>query len=199
MADDLNSFANAIKKKTDQEEREKLQKENVELARSGGYRIDDDMLRRMFQANYGRDLAKDIFYTSEMEVLRKRREDLSEGYSGAELGALRETARGEMAGQRSNYLKQLQSRMARGGVGGARGAAMVGAADQQYAKQGAEAERKMLLDSAQMKRQGVGDLQDFIFRQKLGETGMMLGQQGLGSADYAAQQARMANRGGGKK
>lgn len=198
MANDIIAFTKAMKKKQDEAEQQKRQQENVALATSGGYRIDDDMLRRMYQANYGKSLAKDIFYTPEMEALKKRREDLAEGYSGAELGALRETARGEIAGQRSNYLKQLQSRMARGGVGGARGAAMAGAADQQYAKQGAEAERKMLLDSAQMKRQGVGDLQDFIFRQKLGETGMILGQQGLGAADYAAQQARAANSGGKK-
>jgi hypothetical protein len=56
----------------------------------------------------------------------------------------------------------------------------------------------MLLDSAQMKRQGVGDLQDFIFRQKLGETEMILGQQGLGASDFAAQQARASNSGGKK-
>ena len=57
----------------------------------------------------------------------------------------------------------------------------------------------MLLDSAGMRRQGVNDLQDFLFRQKLGEAGYSIGSAQLGSADAAARAAREANQSGGKK
>jgi hypothetical protein len=142
---------------------------------------------------------KEFYDDPDMQMLRKRREDLSQGYEGKELGALRGEARGQVAGQASNYLRQLQGQQARAGVGGARGAAMQNAARQNFAQQGADAERKLLIDSGQMKRQGVNDLQDYITRQKLGKLGLAYGEQALSSADYAAEKGVQAASSGGKK
>jgi len=93
----------------------------------------------------------------------------------------------------------MQGKLARGGVGGARAAAVTGAADQNYAKLSGESERKLASDSANMKRQGTSDLQKFILNQKLGSTGLAYSQQALGSADYAAERGVEANQSGGKK
>lgn len=168
---------------------------------AGGYSQDNDQLRRQSNYNYGRSLGQREFYDDpDMQAALERRKDLAKGYEGKELGAIRQEAKQNNAGQRSNYLNALRSNMARGGVGGARGAAMQNQASQKYALQGADSERKLALDSANMKRQGTNDLQDFIFRQKLGATGMGYGQQALGASDYAAQRGVAANAaGGGKK
>jgi hypothetical protein len=156
--------------------------------------------RRDAAYNTGIERGKKEFYDDpDMQMLRKRREDLSQGYNGQELGALRQEARGNLAGQNSNYLRQLQGQQARAGVGGARGAAMQNAARQGFAGQAAEAERKLALDSGQMKRQGVNDLQDYITRQKLGKLGLAYGEQALSSADYAAERGVQAAQSGGKK
>lgn len=172
---------------------------NWETVQNGGYMADNNMVRRAGAYNYGRDLGQKEFYDDpDMKLLRDKRIDMANGYDGQELGAMRETARGEIAGQRSNYLRTLAGKLGRGGVGGARAAAMQGAADQGYAKTTADMERKMALDSAQMKRQGQNDLQDFMFRQKLGAVGMGYGQQAFSSADYAADKGvEAANSGGG--
>ncbi len=167
---------------------------------NGGYSQDADQVRRQSSYNYGRQLGQKEFYDDpKMKEGLARREDLAKGYDGKELGGMRQEARGQIAGQRSAYLQSMQGKMARGGVGGARGAAISGAADQKFAQQGGDAERKMSLDSAQMKRQGTNELQDYMFRQKLGATGLAYGQQALGSSDYAAKMGVNANSGGGKK
>jgi hypothetical protein len=140
----------------------------------------------------GRAAGRELFRDPEMTQLRQRREDLSQGYSGQELGALREGARQEIAGQRAGYLQAMRSNMARQGVGGARAAAMQGTADQRLAQTGADAERKMPLDSAQLKRQGVGDLQDFVFRQRLGELATGVGYGQIGQAERSSEEARKA-------
>lgn len=175
--------------------------EEIDAINKGGYAQDSDTLRRQSSYNYGRQLGQKEFYDDpDMQAGRAKREDLAKGYDGVELGGMRQEARGQIAGQRSNYLQSLQGKLGRGGVGGARGAAVAGAADQKYAQQGADSERKMAVDSAQMKRQGTNDLQDYVFRQKLGATGMGYGQQSLGASDYAAKMGIASNdKGGGKK
>ncbi len=166
----------------------------------GGWIQDSNMLRRQGAYNYGSSLGQKEFYDDpDMKMIRGLREDLSKGYEGAELGALRGEARGQVAGQASNYLRQMQGQQARGGVGGARAAAQANAAKQGFAQQGADAERKLLLDAGQVKRQGVSDLQDFISRQKLGKLGLAYGQQALSSADYGAEKGVQAAQSGGKK
>lgn len=155
-----------------------------------------DQRRQAFEEGYGR--GREIFYDDpDMIALRRVREDLAKGYDGSELGAIRATARGEIAGQRATDARRLSSNLARGGVGGARAAAIRSTADQKYGETVAEAERKIALDSASMKRQGADSLQDFMFRQKYGAAGMGVGNAQLDSADYAAEQARKANSGGG--
>lgn len=156
--------------------------------------------RRKEAYEYGAQLGQKEFYDDpDMQSMRKTREDLSKGYDSGELGALRGEAKANVQGQRSAYMSQLQNNLAKSGVGGARGAAMINEGNQKAAVQGAEAERKVTLDSAQMKRQGVNDLQDFLMRQKLGKLGLAYGQQSLASADYAAEKGVQAAQSGGKK
>lgn len=145
------------------------------------------------EAGYARG-QKEFYDDPDMKRLRDLREQYAQGYDSSELGNIRATARGEIAGQREATQRNLQGRLGRGGVGGARAAAVLGSADQQALRSTADAERKMALDSAQMKRQGASDLQDFLFRQKYGKMGTGIGEAQLQSADYQAQQAAAANK-----
>ena len=170
------------------------------IVNSGGYSVDDNVIRRQSDYNLGASMGQKEFYDDpDMQQLRKLREQYAQGYDSEELGNIRQDARGQIAGAQQSAQRQLASKAARGGVGGARGAAMQGAAAQEGAKNVASAERQMAVDSANMKRQGAADLQDFIFRQKLGKMGTAAGFMSTGSADYAAAQGVAANSGGGKK
>jgi hypothetical protein len=174
-----------IRKEKDQER---------EIAAGQGYYMTPDMLRRSSDINYGMGIGQKEFYEDpDMKMLRQLREQYAKGYSGEELGAIRQQARGEIAGQQQAQQRKLAAGLGRGGVGGARAASIQAASEREGGKVVAEAERKMALDSAQMQRQGSTDLQDFIFRQKLGKMGTAFGFAGLGSSDYAAQQAKLAN------
>jgi hypothetical protein len=175
---------------------ENKRKEDQEVLNAKrGYSMTPDMLRIANASNYGRDIGQSVFYDDpDMQRLRQLREDYAKGYEGQEAGAIRQQARGEIAGSQAAAQRKLASGLARGGVGGARAASIQSAQAQQGARSVAEAERKMALDSAQMKRQGAADLQDFIFRQKYGKEGLGLGYAGLESSSYAAQQALEANK-----
>lgn len=165
-----------------------------------GVDVNSNLARLMTDYYTGKNLGAEEFEQDpEMQRLKKIREEYAKGYSGEELGAMRQTARGEIAGAQSAAQRQLQSKMAKGGVGGARGAAISGVQAQQGVKTVADAERKMALDSANMKRQGAADLQDYIFRQKMAKMGTAAGFMSTGSADYAAERGVAANQGGGKK
>lgn len=167
---------------------------------SSNANYEDPAARRASAYEYGANLGQKEFYDDpDMIKMRQTREDLAQGYSGSELGALRGEAKANVAGQRSAYMDQLRGNLAKGGVGGARGAVIQNQANQKFAEQGAEGERKVLLDSAKMKREGVNDLQDYIMRQKLGKLGLAYGQQALSSADYAAEKGVQAAQSGGKK
>lgn len=144
-------------------------------------------VQRQNDMDAGYAKGKEIFYDDpEMAKLKTTREEMAKGYDGAELGAMRATARGEVAGQRDNDQRRLASNLARGGVGGARAAAMRGSADQKYSAVNADNERKMALESANMKRTGTDSLQDFMFRQKYGMLGTGIGYGQLGVADRSA-------------
>lgn len=146
------------------------------------------------EAGYAK--GKELFYDDpDMQDLRNRRMDLSKGYDGQELGALRGQARSEIEGQRSNYLRSLAGKTARGGIGGARAAAMQASADKGFQQNRADMERKMTLDNANMVRQGTDSLQDFLMRQKYGTLGTGLGYAQLGVADRSADaQAAIAGK-----
>ena len=148
----------------------------------------------------GKKYGSDIYRDKEMMDARNRLQDLSKGYSGQELGALREGAAQETAGQRASYLQQLQARAGRAGIGGARAAAMQGAADVGFQKAKQDAERKILLDNAQLTRQGTQDFNDFMMKQKAGELGTgalfaQLGSSERGSNTAAAAAAKEPKRG----
>lgn len=141
---------------------------------------------------------KEIFYDDpDMQDLRARRLDLSKGYNGQELGAMREQARNEMQGKRASYLQQMAARQAKAGIGGARAAAAQASADRGFQQNAGELERKMTLDNANLVRQGTGDLQDFLMRQKYGMLGTGIGYGQMGVADRTGQAQLAASRGGG--
>lgn len=139
---------------------------------------------------------KEIFYDDpDMKDLRERRMDLSKGYNGQELGAMREQARNEMQGKRAGYMQQLAARQAKSGMGGARAAAAQAAADRGFQQNAGEMERKMTLDNANQVREGTKDLQDFLMRQKYGMLGTGIGYGQMGVADRTAgAQMAAANR-----
>lgn len=168
-------------------------------ALNGGMTVNQDLINNLSGMNLGTALGKKQFSGDpEWQRLRAMREDLAKGYSGQELGALRDQSRAELSGQRQQALQKLRSNLSKGGVGGARAAAVEGSQDVQQQKGAADTERKLLLDEGNMKRQGVNDLQDFIMRQKMGEAGYTFGTASLGSASQAAQAARQANSSGKK-
>lgn len=146
------------------------------------------------EAGYAK--GKELFYDDpDMQDLRNRRMDLSKGYNGQELGAMKSQAQSEIEGQRSNYLRSLSGNAAKAGVGGARAAAMKASADQGFHKNSAEMQRKMTLDNANLVRSGTGDLQDFMMRQKYGMLGTGLGYAQMGVADRSADaQAAIAGK-----
>jgi hypothetical protein len=151
-------------------------------------------MQRNSDIEQGRSVGREIFYSPEMQEMSARNKDLSQGYTGQELGALRQQAQSQIQGQRGGYLRQLQGRAAKGGIGGARAAAMQASADRGFAGAGAEAERKMLADNSALIRQANKDYQDFALRQKYGELGTGLSYGQLGAGDRAsAGQARAAN------
>lgn len=161
---------------------------------SGGYTLTEPQIRTQEEINAGIATGKRLFSEDpKMKELEARRQELSKGYSGQELAALRGLSRDELEGQRAKALQQLRSNLGRGGVGGARGAAIQNQSNIAQQRAAGETERKMLLDSAQLQRQGTGDLQDFLFRQKLGEAGFGIGTAQLGSAERAADASRAAN------
>jgi hypothetical protein len=175
------------------------QLDNFRTVMAGGYTVNDDLTRNIGAINAGLALGKKQFSDDpEMQKLKAMRERYAQGYSGEELGNIRETARGELAGAQKAQQRQLAGAFGKGGVGGARGAAMMGQAAQQGVRGVADAERKMAMDSAQIQRQGASDLQDFIFKQKLGESAYAMGIGQQQSAANAANVAAAANKGGKK-
>lgn len=135
----------------------------------------------------GLSTGRSLFYDDpDMISSRERLTDLQKGYDGKTLGALRESSRQQVAGQRAGYMNNLRSNMAKGGVGGARGAAMQGAADQRFAQTGQENERNMRVENAKLIQTGTGNLNDFLMKQKYGQlaTGTGFGQ--MASAQYTA-------------
>lgn len=136
--------------------------------------------------NAGYAKGNEIFYDPEMQAAKGRLTDLSKGYNGTELGALRSEAQNQVQGQRSGYLKQLSSNSAKAGVGGARKAAMAASADQGYLGQAADADNKLTAQNATLIRQGNQDLNDFMMKQKYGALTTGLGYGQLGVADRTA-------------
>lgn len=182
------------------QQRLQAQKENslqsrLDAAKNGAYSASDADVTRLERYNAGLDLGKRVFSGDpDIQRLQSQREELSKGYDGQELGAMRGLARSEMDANRQKAIQTLRSNLGRGGVGGARGAAVEAAANNKLQATSQDTERKMLLDQANMKRTGVNDLQDFLFRKKFGESAFGIGNAQLGAADDAALAARDANK-----
>lgn len=147
----------------------------------------------------GRKRGEEIFRDSEMNALGARYADLAKGYSGQELGALRGSARNQIADQQNAYSRQLASNAARAGVGGARRAAMLQAGNEGFNKNTAAFERGLTADNAALIRSGLDKEADFRMGQKYGGLGTELGYAQLGVSDrtQANQAANNQKDGGG--
>ncbi len=197
MAEENNEQSN-YNSSEEEAKRKQEQLDNFRTVMAGGYTVNDDLTRNIGSINAGAAIGqKEFMDDPEMQKLKAMRERYAQGYSGEELGNIRETARGELAGAQKAQQRQLAGAFGRGGVGGARGAAMMGQAAQQGVRGVADAERKMAMDSAQIQRQGANDLQDFVFKQKLGKSAYAMGIGQQQSAANAANVAAAANKGGG--
>lgn len=147
----------------------------------------------------GKEVGKEEFYDDPImqEIAAKRREGM-QGYDAGALGALRATARGELAGQQNQYLQQLRSKAARSGVGGARGLAVEAGSRANMNKNTATAENKMMLDQAAEVNRGIDKFADYELKRKYGQmaTGAGLAQMGVAQRT-GQQQAEAANSSGG--
>ena len=168
--------------------------------RAGGYSVSEADLDRMDRINQGLELGKKEFSGDpNLQRLRRIREQMAQGYSTPELSARKELTLNEADANRAKAVQNLRSNIARSGVGGARGAAMESEADRKLIQDQSDVNRKMLLDESEVQRKGVDALAEDIYKIKLGEAGYGIGTAQLGSADKAAEAARAANNGGGKK
>lgn len=184
-------------KKAEQKRLKEIQDQQIVAGQ--GFRVTPDMVRRASDTNYGQMIGEQAFQTPEMMQMQRLREDLAKGYSGEAGGAIRETARREIADQQQAQARKLGSAAARGGVGGARGAAMQAANTRKGGEAVADAERKMAVDSFQMQQKGADNLQDYLFRKTFAKLGAGGAYASMGSADYAAEKGVQANTSGGKK
>ena len=184
-------------KKAEQKRLKEIQDQQIVAGQ--GFRMTPDMVRRASDTNYGQMIGEQAFQSPEMMQMQRLREDLAKGYSGEAGGAIRETARKEIAGNQQAQARKLGSAAARGGVGGARGAAMQAANARKGGESVADAERKMAVDSFQMQQKGADNLQDYLFRKTFAKLGAGGAYASMGSADYAAEKGVQANTSGGKK
>ena len=184
-------------KKAEQKRLKEIQDQQIVAGQ--GFRVTPDMVRRASDTNYGQMIGEQAFQSPEMMQMQRLREDLAKGYSGEAGGAIRETARREIAGNQQAQARKLGSAAARGGVGGARGAAMQAANARKGGEAVADAERKMAVDSFQMQQKGADNLQDYLFRKTFAKLGAGGAYASMGSADYAAEKGVQANTSGGKK
>lgn len=141
----------------------------------------------------GRERGDQIFNDQQMKDIQKRKDDLSRGYSGQELGAIRGQARNEIQGQNTAYSQALAGKLARQGVGGARAAAMQGAQQAQANKNLMDFERKLTADNAGLIRAGEQDATDFAMRRKYGGLSTELGYGQLGVNERAGDKALAAS------
>lgn len=141
----------------------------------------------------GKKRGDEIFNSQDMLDIQKRKDDLSKGYNGAELGALRAQGKNQIAGQQAAYSSALGSKLARAGVGGARAAAMQGAQNVGFNKNTADFENKLTADNAALIRAGEQDATDFALRRKYGGLSTELGYGQLGVNERAGDKALAAN------
>ena len=132
---------------------------------------------------------KELYDDPEMKRVAGMREDLAKGYSGQALGAVRAAQRAETEGARQGYLQQLQGRLGRAGVGGARGAAMKSAADRSSLQQVQQGENALALQQENALRQGQQSLEDFLMKRKFGVIGAGLSSGGFGAQERAGASA----------
>lgn len=141
----------------------------------------------------GQDRArKELYDDPEMQQIKTMRDDMAKGYSGNTLGALRQDQMNQIDGARSGYLNAMQGKLARAGVGGARGAAMAASADRGFLKERAGAENKIAVQNEDAIRKGNQSLEDFMMRRKFGVLGGGLAEGSMGAQERAGVAAASA-------
>lgn len=127
----------------------------------------------------------------QMQALAAKRADLANGLNSTQMQAERGQAINQIQGQRQQYLRQLSGQAGKAGIGGARSIAMQASADKGFNQNAEQAERQLTMDNFNAVRQGTGDYQDFLMRQKLGKlgTGIAYGQLQAGQNASAAAAA----------
>lgn len=158
--------------------------------------LESDIAREgMTPRNQGRKQGIQTFYDDpDMMATRDRLQDLSQGYSGKELGAIRGESKANIAGNANAYQTQLAGKLARAGTGGARAAAISANANKGFNQNIAADERKATIDNAQLKRAGTKDVSDFIMKQKFGTLASEMSEKELDSNSKSAQIAAQANK-----
>lgn len=145
--------------------------------------------------NRGRKHGLETFYEDpDMMATRDRLQDLSQGYDGKELGALRAESKANIAGNANAAQTKLSGQLARSGTGGARAAAISAAANKGFNQNIAADERKATIDNAQIKRAGTKDATDFLMRQKYGVLADEQSEKELEANALATQAAAEANK-----
>jgi len=142
----------------------------------------------------GRKRGAEVFDAPDMLSRQARKDDLSKGYTGQELGALKGQAMSDIQGQRAGFTQQLMGNLARQGVGGARAAAVRGSADQGYNKNLTDFQRKLTADNAGLVRQGEQEATDFAMKRKYGGLSTELGYAQLGVNERTAANAAAATK-----
>lgn len=183
-------------RKQETQKQQSLQ-ERMENLGKGQVNLSEGMVRRAEELELGRQQAKKFFETPETAEMEKRLRDLAKGFGGEELGAMRQEARGQIAGAQKAQQRQFGSQLGKSGVSGARAAAMKQAARQEQMRTIASSERQMLLNDAAMKAEKSQNLVDFLGRKASGQAGLAATIAGLGSSEYAAEKAKASSGGGG--
>ena len=182
----------------DPEKARKKEMERDMIFNQGAYRTSKDLEDLVSGVNYGMQLGEREYYQDpRIKELENIRREGMQGYDSATGGALRNIARGELAGQQNQYLSQLRSARSRAGVGGARGAAMEAASKENFAGKTGDMERKLMADAYQEKQKGTDKFVDFSMAQKAAKMGTGYGFGQAVSAQNAAEKSRQASNSGG--
>ena len=175
------------------------QQKQLQNVMAGGYSASPWTINAIGAWNAGQQVGAQFLNDPRLQAYNSKLAELAKGYSGEELGGMRQTARGEIAGAAQANQRKLQSQLARGGVGGARAAAMQGQQNLQSQQAINQAETKMALDSAQMRRQGIKDEGAQAMKELATKGAIAGGMASIESSGAASQKAAQAAQSGGKK
>lgn len=157
---------------------------------AGGFNMTPEMVPLQNAMNMGMAQGRQTFIDDpRMKQILGQFQDRAKGYDSNVLGGVRQEARGQIAGKQQAVQRGISSAAARGGVGGARLAALQGQAQLQGGQQVAGAERGMALENAQMQMKQGEALSDFMLRQQIGVAGAGAAYAQMASAQNTAKKS----------